>query len=174
LVAEVPPGGREIPHYDGPGQDHPFVGRTERDISLRYPLVRVVWRDGDEPFVNADGRPGRVSLAVVEGVVVGAEVEGCGTRDDLPACNPSADDGPDLVGEIVEVQEAGGLLVRAERGPYGAGMILTGGGELRDEQGRHLPLGSLSAGDRIHGWLAGGCLEPDPPYCAASILVRLG
>jgi hypothetical protein len=172
------------PEYDGPGRDHPFVGRTERDIFLRYALVRVVWRDGEFFVLTGDLRPGRVNLAVADGIVVAAEVEGCFEYVEVPACDPSPDDGPDLSGVVLEPPDdfpgepANRVLVRVEPAtPDRTGTMWLIGLEnaaVRNEEGTPLDRRALTPGTRVDAWLAGGCLDPDPGLCGVSAVVVRG
>lgn len=75
------------PSYDGPGRDHALVGRSteefvdcdgQRCLPMRrsQQVVQVVWEDG--PVVaDAACLPGRLQVAVEDGLIIAAYESGC-------------------------------------------------------------------------------------------------
>lgn len=156
------------PAYDGEGRDSPLVGLSEREVSLRYPFVRVVWGDGSSSIVTADGRAGRVDLAVSDGVIVGATIEGCGPGSQADYCNPTESDGPDAIGTL-QVEDG---VVRLHANGR-SDVELTG---LQDINTRDLALrlvepADLRSGDRVRVWFIGACAQESLPVCGVEGLV---
>jgi hypothetical protein len=90
------------------GTDSPLVGLTEAEVRELYPLVRVVEVDGEPLMATMDLQPGRINLALADGVVVGASTEGCEEAGDQDpewlrqSCDPDPDtDGPNATGKLL-------------------------------------------------------------------------
>lgn len=178
--APTPPDG---PGFEDLGLDpaHPLVGRPESEVRTVHPLVRVAWRDGEPLMLTQDLRPGRVDVAVRDGVVVAAAAEGC---DDLPdgapgwvraACDPSPDDGATVWGTL-RGGDAGGLALEpdpdADR--YYEGLAVAGAGDiplLVDLEGAPLTAGELRDGQRVWLWIDGPCAESFPVRCDVAAMV---
>jgi hypothetical protein len=117
-----------------------------------------------------------VDLAVADGVVVAATVEGCfGTepRAGAEACTPSPGDGPDATGTLVATPD--GFALRADPGPSAAydGVSLRKLDILnvRDAGGRAVSPDGLVGGKAVRVWFEGPCAQTSTPKCDVQALV---
>jgi hypothetical protein len=181
------PDGDELP----PGLDtgHPLVGRSELEAREVYPLVRSEWVDGEAMMLTMDLVPGRVGVAVEDGVIVAAGAEGC---EDLPAdpavwqrqaCSPSEGDGATVWGRLVERE--GGLALEPGEGadryyeylqvvPFSAHpdrSAADGAPVAVDLRGQPVDEDDLQAGQSVWLWIRGGCEERYPVGCTVDALV---
>lgn len=168
---------------------HPLVGRTELEAREVYPIVRVEWVDGEAMMLTMDLVPGRVGLAVEDGVIVAAGAEGCEELPSEPAvwqrqaCDPSSDDGATVWGRLID--QEGGLALEpgagADRyyeqmqvvplsahpdraGPDGQPVVV-------DLEGGPVAESALRAGQSVWLWITGGCEERFPVGCTVDALV---
>jgi hypothetical protein len=175
-VSSTPPEPTTTTSTTAPASTSPLAGLSETDVRGRYPLVRVVERDGEPLAVTRDLRPGRINLTVADGLVLDATTEGCDETTAaapawiLAACNPDpAVDGPDVLGTLRSSESGDGLVLEVPDGgdAYYQGMAVDAGGDtvvasLRD---RAVTAADLADGDVVRIWVADGCRESSPVQC---------
>lgn len=164
------------------GADSPLVGLQELEVRELYPLVRLVEVDGEPLQVTMDLLPGRINLAVADGVVVGATTEGCEElTGEIPnwqaqSCDPDpATDGPDAFGKLLAGAEGEPLALEVGTGgdEYYQGMAITADDTtlLRDTTGAPLVAEDLRPDDVVFIWTSGGCRESFPVQCDFAAIV---
>lgn len=163
------------------GADSPLVGLQELEVRERYPLVRLVEVDGEPLPATMDLLPGRINLAVADGVVVGATTEGCEElTGEVPSwqaqsCDPDPDtDGPDTFGKLLAGAEGEPLSLEVGTGgdEYYQGMAITIDDTtlLRDTTGAPLVADDLRPDDVVFIW-TGACQESFPVQCELQAIV---
>lgn len=171
------------PPVTEPVSDSPLAGLPELDVRGRYPLVRVVERDGEPLPATRDLREGRISLSIADGVVIDATTEGCEeTTKDAPAwvlqsCNPDPSaDGPQVLGTLRAAEGGEGLVLEVPDGgdTYYQGMAVVVGdatvvASLRGD--RAITGADLADGDVVRLWVADGCRESSPVQCDVQAIV---
>ena len=162
------------------GADSALVGLSELDVRERYPLVRVVERDGEALPSTMDLQPGRINLAVADDVVVGATTEGCeelaadAARWLVESCDPDPDnDGSDVSGKLVADGDGFALEVGTGGDEYYQGMAITVDDAtlVRDTTGAPLGAQDLRPDDVVWIWVADGCRESFPVQCDLAAIV---
>lgn len=162
------------------GADSALVGLTELEVRERYPLVRLVEVDGEPLAVTMDLQPGRINLAVADGVVVGATTEGCEElTGDAPvwqqqSCDPDPEtDGSDVSGKLVADGDGFALEVGTGGDDYYQGMPIAVDDAtlVRDTTGAPLTAGDLRPDDVVWIWTDGGCRESFPVQCDLAAIV---
>lgn len=166
-----------------PGADSPLVGLTEAEVRERYPLVRVVERDGVPVPATMDLQPGRIGLALEGDVVVAATTEGCdeaGPQDAgwlQQACDPDpATDGPDAFGKLLAGAADGEytLEVGTQGDQYYQGMAIVIDPDrtrVLDTEGAPITAQDLRPDDVVWIWTAGACAESSPVQCELDAVV---
>lgn len=171
------------PPVTEPVSDSPLAGLPELDVRGRYPLVRVVERDGQALPATRDLRQGRISISIADGVVVDATTEGCEeTTKDAPtwvlqSCNPDPSaDGPQVLGTLRSAEGGEGLVLEVPEGgdTYYQGMSVVVGdttvvASLRGD--RAITGADLADGDVVRLWVADGCRESFPVQCDVEAIV---
>jgi hypothetical protein len=164
------------------GTDSPLVGLTEGEVRERYPLVRVVEVDGEPLMATMDLQPGRINLALADGVVVGATTEGCeeaGPQDPewlRQSCDPAPDaDGPNATGKLLAGVTDGEftLEVGTEGDQYFQGMTVGVDPDttrVLDSTGTPLAAADLLPDDVVWIW-TGTCAESSPVQCEIQAIV---
>ncbi len=189
LPPAAPPDGESESHPSGLGPAHPLVGRPETEAREVYPVVRVEWIDGEALMLTMDLVPGRVGIAVEDGVIVAAGAEGC---EELPpdpagwqlqACDPSPDDGATVWGRLVEREDGLALEPGAGADRYYEMMQVVplsadpdragtdGRPVVVDLEGARVTESELTAGQAVWIWVTGPCEERYPVGCTIDALV---
>ena len=167
------------------GADSPLVGLTEAQVRELYPLVRVVQVDGQMSPTTMDLQPGRISLAIEDGTVVGATTEGC---DEASApdpewiqqsCDPNPDtDGPDTTGKLLAAADGADgaftLEVGTDGDQYFQGMAVEADPDttrVLDTNGTPLSGADLLPDDVVWIWTDGTCAESSPVQCNLTAIV---
>lgn len=162
------------------GADSALVGLTELEVRELYPLVRLVEVDGEPLAVTMDLLPGRINLAVADGVVVGATTEGCEElTGDVPAwqqqsCDPDPEtDGSEVSGKLVADGDGFALEVGTGGDEYYQGMPIAVDDAtlVRDTTGAPLGAQDLRPDDVVWIWVADECQESFPVQCDLAAIV---
>lgn len=172
-------------HPSGLDPTHPLVGRSPAEARTVTPLVRVQWIDGEPMVVTMDLVPGRVGVAVEDGVIVAADVEGCEEAPPgapgwvIQACELERDDTATVWGELVADGDRLVLAPSADADSYFEGMQVRplpgpgdGGAPLwLDVDGAPVDVADLEAGQSVWLWISGACQESFPVQCPVDALV---